>query len=164
MTARPARARGRDPRRLALLALFALLPLGFTACPESEPEAFVPSAEIRGQVIQLELTRTRAEMSRGLGYRDALAWDHGMLFQYPRPDFYGFWMKGMRFDIDIIWIREGRIVDISHRVPFHEDGPGPTMQPREVIDTVLEVPSGYSQARGFRIGDPVILRLSDPVT
>ncbi len=151
--------------RAGRVLLFVLLASSTLACRETQQAvATPPRAEIRGQSIQLEIVRTRAEMSRGLGYRDSLAWDHGMLFQYSEPDFYSFWMKGMRFDIDIIWIRDKRIIDISHRVPHHEDGPGPTIRPREVADAVLEVPAGYAEARGFRIGDPVKLSLSSPAT
>ncbi len=139
-----------------VLALFA------TAC-EAQPEPPAgPTVKIRDQVVSLEITSTRAEQARGLGGRDELPWGHGMLFEYPSPRFPGFWMKDMRFDIDIVWIREGRIVDISHRVPHFDDGPGPTVRPRELTDTVLEVPAGYAQANGWRIGDRVTLDRGPP--
>ncbi len=141
------------------VAIASALLFGATSC-EAEPEAAKPTGPtmtIRDTVVSLEFARTRAEQSRGLGGRDGLAWNHGMLFEYPSPRFPGFWMKDMRFDIDIVWIRAGRIVDISHRVRHFEDGPGPTLKPRELTDTVLEVPAGYAQANGWRIGDRAIL-------
>ncbi|MDP6979602.1 MAG: DUF192 domain-containing protein [Myxococcota bacterium] len=144
------------------LAASLLLALWATAC-EAEPEPPAgPTIKIRDQVVALEITSTRAEQSRGLGGRDELPWHHGMLFEYPSPRFPGFWMKDMRFDIDIVWIREGRIVDISHRVPHFDDGPGPTIRPRELTDTVLEVPAGYAQAHGWRIGDRATLDRGTP--
>ena len=121
-----------------------------------------PSITIKNQRVELLLARTREEQSKGLGGRDSLAWDHGMLFQYPAPGFPGFWMKDMRFDIDIVWIRDNRIVDISHRVKHSPVGPGPTIQPRELTDTVLEVPAGYAQSHGWRAGDRVHLDLVGP--
>jgi hypothetical protein len=128
------------------------------AC-EAEPAAApVPSITIRDQTVRLEITRTPAEQARGLGGRDELAWGDGMLFVYQEPRFAGFWMKDMRFDIDIVWIREGRIIDVSHRVKHSPEGPGPTIRPRELVDTVLEVPAGFAQAYGWRIGDRVELR------
>lgn len=110
---------------------------------------------IRHQRVELLLTRTRAEQAKGLGGRDSLSWDHGMLFRYPEPGFPGFWMKDMRFDIDIVWIRDGRIVDISHRVRHSPDGPGRTIRPRALADTVLEVPAGYAQAHSWSEGNRV---------
>jgi hypothetical protein len=78
-----------------------------------------------------------------------------MLFPYEQPGFLPFWMKDMRFAIDIIWIRDGRIVDVAHSVPFDPEGPGPTVRPRELADSVLEVPAGYAAAQGWRRGDRV---------
>jgi len=122
------------------------------ATPAPEPGAWV---EIRGQRVASEVAETPAEQSLGLGRRDALAWDQGMLFFYEQPGFYRFWMKEMRFDIDIVWIRDGRIVDIAHRVPHVPGENGPTVTPAELVDTVLEVPAGYAQSHGWRIGQRV---------
>lgn len=138
-----------------------VLAVAWLACEAGPQPAATPSITIRHQRVELEITRTEAEQAKGLGGRDRLAWDHGMLFEYPEPVFPGFWMKDMRFDIDIVWIRDGRIVDISHRVKHSPDGPGPTLRPRELTDTVLEVPSGYAQAHGWRIGDRAVLDRAD---
>ena len=155
---RPCRAAARRRwLQLALLAVaiaptaIACKPSGLDAAPE--PEAWVT---IRDERVAVEIADTRDEQSLGLGQRDSLPWGHGMLFVYGRPGFYGFWMKGMRFAIDIIWIRDGRIIDITPRIPNLPGGdPGPTVRPRELADTVLEVPSGYAEALGWRIGDTV---------
>jgi hypothetical protein len=116
---------------------------------------------IRGDTIGVEIARTAAEQHLGLGERDGLAWERGMLFVYDRPGFYGFWMKGMRFDIDIVWIRDGRIVGIDHRVPHAMEPPLPTYRPPEAVDQVLEVPAGAAQARGWRRGDRVRVETLD---
>ncbi len=118
-----------------------------------EPDAWVTIGRAR---VATEIARTMQQKSRGLGQRDELAWDHGMLFPYPKPDFLAFWMKDMRFSIDIVWIRDGRVIGIAHRVPFDpEGGPGPTVRSEELADSVLEVPAGYAQAQGWRRGDRV---------
>ena len=144
-----------------LLLLTAGAPL---ACGGDEAPPAEPSLSIRGQQVRLDIARTREEQSRGLGYRDSLAWDRGMLFPYDdQPDFHSFWMKGMRFDIDIVWIRKGRVVDIAHQVPHpgpgDPTGTGPTVRSRQLADRVLEVPAGYAQAHGWQIGDPVTFDL-----
>jgi uncharacterized membrane protein (UPF0127 family) len=66
-------------------------------------------------------------------------------------------MKGMRFEIDIIWLRDDRIVDVDANVPFEKGGNGPTLRPSELVDAVLEVPAGYAAASGWQIGDRMIL-------
>jgi uncharacterized membrane protein (UPF0127 family) len=149
--------------RVAALLLF-LASNALPACSGGESAPAGPSLRIRGQQVWLEVVRTRAAQIKGLGYRDSLEWDRGMLFPYDdQPDFHSFWMKGMRFDIDIVWIREGRVVDIAHRVPHpgpdDPTGTGPTVQPRELADRVLEVPAGYAQAHGWQVGDRVTFDL-----
>ena len=119
-------------------------------------------ASIAGQRIALEIARTPEEQRLGLGERDALAWDRGMLFVYETPGFPRFWMKGMRFDIDIVWIREGRIVEISHRVRHVPGENGPVVAPRSLADTVLEVPAGYARTRAWRPGQRVEIEIVSP--
>lgn len=143
-------------RRSAFVA--SILLIGLVHCREAggsgpRPEGWV---EIRGKRIAVEVADGREEQSKGLGERDALAWDQGMYFPYERPGFYGFWMKGMRFPIDIVFVREGRIVDLRAQVPFEPGGNGPTIQPRELADGVLEVPAGYAAAQGWRVGDRIV--------
>jgi hypothetical protein len=125
---------------------------GPASAPGPEPDAWVT---IRHARVSTEIVRSFEDRARGLGGRDSLAWNHGMLFPYERPDFLAFWMKDMRFSIDIVWIRDGRIVEIAHRVPWSPEGPGPTLRPRELADAVLEVPAGYAEAHGWQRGDRV---------
>ena len=63
-----------------------------------------------------------------------------MLFRYEQPGRHGFWMPDMHFDIDILWIRAGRIVHVEANVP-HGDA-RTIYRPSEPADLVLEVPAG----------------------
>jgi uncharacterized membrane protein (UPF0127 family) len=138
--------------------------LALAACegPASEPTGG-PEPDgwmtINGARVAVEIVRTPAEQRLGLGGRDALAWNHGMLFPYDEPGFPGFWMRGMRFDIDIVWIRGDHVVDISHGVRHVPGENGPTVRPRELTDKVLEVPAGYAAAHGWRIGHKATLQI-----
>lgn len=147
----------RPVRIAALAALAAAWVLAIGAC--SEGGARGPAAEghveIRGKQIAVEIADSRPEQEKGLGERDSLAWGTGMYFSYARPAFYGFWMKGMRFPIDIVFVRAGRIVEIHPQVPFEKNGNGPTIRPRSLADGVLEVPAGFSDASGWQVGDRV---------
>lgn len=140
-------------------ALFLALTVGLVllaGCPrtaeENVPEAWIT---IGSQRVASELANTPEKQSKGLGYRDSLDWGDGMYFPYDRAGIYRFWMRGMRFSIDIVWIRSGHIVDISRDVPFVPGENGPTVQSREAVDSVLEVPAGFAIASGWRIGDVV---------
>lgn len=150
-------AAGRRPRTAARWA--AVAALGLLACPgagSAAPDAWVT---VRGQRVAAERAVSFAQKARGLSGRDHLDWDHGMLFEYPSADFYAFWMKDMRFDLDLVWIRDGRIIDIDHRVPAPQgpvpEGALPVYRPRETADTILEVPAGYAAAHGWSPGDRV---------
>ena len=145
----------------AALALAVAFGLQASACEADSDSGPLPDAwvQIRDARVSVEVPETREQQARGLGDRDSLAWDHGMLFVYPEAQFLRFWMKGMRFDIDIVWILEHRIVDISHRVPHVEspEGPWPAVRTHSLADQVLEVPAGYATSHGWRAGDRVQL-------
>jgi hypothetical protein len=144
---------------LAALAALSACSLVAAACnsPDRPSETALTEVTIRQQSIEVEVVRSREEQARGLSGRDSLAWGTGMLFPYERPAFASFWMKGMRFDIDIVWIRDQRIVGISERVPHPPDSQTDpaTVRPPELIDMVLEVPAGFARAHGWSRGDRV---------
>ena len=142
--------------RALLLALGALL----AACSRtSAPSA--PSIKIRSDVIRVDVARTPEERARGLGGRASLAPGAGMAFPFDEPGRPAFWMAGMYFDIDIVWIRGTRVVDLSERLPHPppEIDPAtaglPEYRPREPADLVLEVSAGTVHAMGWERGDSV---------
>ena len=149
---------------MTVQGLVLFLALALSACDgfnpwkdaPQEPEGWIT---IAGQRVALEVAETPEQQSRGLGERDALAWNRGMLFLYDEPGFPRFWMKGMRFDIDIVWIHGDRIVDISHGVAHIPGETGPVVAPRNLTDRVLEVPAGYAQSHGWRVGQRVAIEL-----
>lgn len=119
----------------------------------------VTQLEIRGHRFTVELAVTPKEQQKGLGFRDSLDTDTGMFFVYQTAQTYGFWMKGMRFPIDIIWIRDQNIVDISKNVPVATESSLPTYSPKVPANKVLEVNAGIAEKLGIQVGDTVkILR------
>lgn len=54
--------------------------------------------------LDVERVSTPAAMSQGLSGRKSLADNQGMLFVFPQEGYHSFWMKGMLFPIDIIWL------------------------------------------------------------
>jgi uncharacterized membrane protein (UPF0127 family) len=104
--------------------------------------------------VEVELARTLEEKVRGLSGRPALKSGHGMLFVYERPEPVSIWMKDMRFPLDILWIRGGRIVHIEKRAPPLRPS-GPEQIYTAIADLVLEVPAGFTARQQIRVGDPV---------
>jgi len=138
-------------RLLVACALVAL------AIPRGGPDAELPRGRvvIQGQAVEVEVARTPAARRQGLSGRAGLAPGTGLLFLHPEPARHAYWMKDMRFAIDIVWLRDGRIVDVSHRVPPLATGevePARTWSPRVAADAVLELPAGYARAHGFDVG------------
>jgi hypothetical protein len=135
------------------------LALAWLACERAEPavpaEAAAPRARVTigVHVVDAEVADTPERKQRGLSGRAALGESEGMLFSYDAPGRHGFWMPDMHFDLDILWIRAGRIVHIEPRVP-HADATT-IYRPREPADLVLEVPAGTAERRGWRVGDRV---------
>lgn len=153
------RSRKFGRKRQGSISIAALALVVAAGCDAHAREPYVA---IRGKRVTMEVVTTPEAQRRGLGGRDGLAADRGMAFPYERAGKHTFWMKDMRFDIDIVWIREDRIVDIRHRVP-HPTDPSPsrlpTYTPREIANLVIEVPAGYAALHGWRIGDRVEVRL-----
>jgi hypothetical protein len=105
-------------------------------------------------VVTVELARSMEQKVRGLSGRPGLKPGQGMLFVYDRPQPIGIWMKEMRFPLDILWIREGRIVQIERNAPPLTPA-GPERVYTATGDLVLEVPAGFADAKKIRIGDRV---------
>jgi len=148
------RTRRFDARIGWITALWMLMWLPAAAVEVNPP---LPTATITiadRATVTVELARTTEEKMRGLSGRTNLKIGHGMLFVYDRPQPVGIWMKDMRFPLDIIWIRAGRIVQIEQNAPPLAPV-GPERVYTATADLVLEVPAGFSAARKIRVGDPV---------
>lgn len=60
--------------------------------------------------MRVEIASSAVQSERGLGFRDSLPEDAGMLFDLHEARIPVFWMKGMRFPLDMVWIGEDRRV------------------------------------------------------
>lgn len=117
--------------------------------------------EIRGNPIEAELAETVFERARGLSGRSSIGANEGMLFLFDTVERHVIWMKDMEFPIDILWIKNGLIVDLEENVrpePGIPDASLTRYAPDGAAEFVLEFPSGFSRMHGILIGDKVILR------
>lgn len=104
-----------------------------------------------------ELAVTVEEKAKGLSGREKLAEDTGMIFVFDPAEKPTFWMKEMKFNIDIIWIHRGKVVDISPNLPAPLPSTPlddlPRYAPKSIVDYVLEVNAGAADS--IKIGDIV---------
>lgn len=113
---------------------------------------------VAGHVFRAEVADTPAKLELGLGKRDALAPSAAMYFPMGDARRWLFWMKGMRFPIDIVWIADGKVVDVSPNAPPPQKGQDPTtFNPSDPADAVLEINAGQAEAYGIRPGADVRL-------
>ncbi|HWV24601.1 MAG TPA: DUF192 domain-containing protein [Thermomicrobiales bacterium] len=111
--------------------------------------------------LTVDLAITPAEQTLGLGYRNGLEPGTGMLFVGSDARPRTFWMKGMRFCLDIIWIEDNQIAGAAQDAC--PDPPGTADSAREVfaspgpVSYVLEVPAGWMAEHGYEAGTPVDL-------
>ena len=132
-----------------------------TAAPRPAATAAGPAAHFDAVVVRVELARTAAERTRGLGGHAPLGADEGMLFVFPEAGRHSFWMKGMTFALDIIWIRDGQVVHVLADVPPPRPGTPdselPIYTPPATADYVLEVSAGFAARWGIQAGSRVVL-------
>ena len=112
-----------------------------------------------GRTFRAEVADTAAKQAQGLSGRAALASDQAMYFPMSRPDFWAFWMKDMRFPLDIVWIQDGKVIGVSAELPPPAQGEQPrTVVPPGPADAVLEINSGEAASDGIVPGVDVQLR------
>lgn len=110
--------------------------------------------EIRGERFSVEIADEEKEQIQGLSGRESLCSKCGMLFVYATVGPRIFWMKEMRFPLDFVWIRDGRVVELTSNVSSPGVNEPPTVvSPREPADAVLEVPAATIALKGWQIGD-----------
>lgn len=119
-----------------------------------------PSKEITigGEIIKVAIANTPILRSRGLSGVPSLGKYEGMLFVFDHPDIYGFWMKDMKFSLDIIWLDEtGRIIYVAESATpaSYPD----VFTPREKALYVLEVNSGFSKENNLKAGDMASIKI-----
>jgi len=109
--------------------------------------------------LVVEIANTEQEKARGFSNRDTLDMDSGMLFLFSELAVRHFWMKNMRFPIDVLWIARGSVVGLQENIPFQSDtGEVVRFESNEPADMVLEVSAGWIKEHGVSVGDMVSMR------
>jgi len=107
-----------------------------------------------GQVkVKAEVVFSPEKLYLGLGKRQGLPEGQGMLFIMPALVIQEFCMRDMRFPIDFIWLAPGRVVGITKNVSPQDQRA--CYASSEPVNYVLEVPAGFCDKNGIKVGDSV---------
>ena len=134
---------------------------GFIPSSQKSPSPKAQSTiTINNKTLNVDVVKTSEEREKGLSGRSTLDPNSGMVFIFdtkgPVPSF---WMKGMLIPLDIIWIRDGKIIKIDKNVQIPAantpDNKLKIYSPGKTINYVLEVNAGFSDTNLVKVGDSV---------
>ena len=114
--------------------------------------------------VMADVAVTDEQHTKGLDIKNNLTENQGMLFVFEQPYRYGFWMNGMKFPIDIIWLDgNGTVMHIEHSLkpcpPSNSNLMCPVYFPEKDSLYVLETVSGFSMKHNVRLGTHVSFEL-----
>jgi len=118
-------------------------------------------AIIKGQQIELEVTKTPQQRQLGLMFRKSLDSNRGMLFSFSPPRITRFWMKNVVIPLDMLFIQDRKIKAIANNVPPCSIDPCPVYGPDLPIDMVIELKGGRASELGLSINDLVEIKFFD---
>jgi len=130
------------------VAMLALLVLG--ACSSGDSRLVLHTA--KGDfAFTVEIADTNEERAKGLMFRNELAPDAGMLFDYGKEQEASFWMQNTLIPLDMIFIgTDGVVKNIHVNAKPLDTTAIPSGAP---VQFVLEIPGGRSKEIGLAVGD-----------
>ena len=145
-------------KKIFLLAL--LISLTAFACDNNQTLARDQFITIKGKTYSVQLADTPEKQAAGLSGIKSISDTEGMLFTFSAPQQPGFWMKGMLFPIDIVWINDNRIVQITDNIPTQpglSESELTIYRPNSNVDKVLEVKAGWAFRHDINVGDTLTI-------
>lgn len=115
-----------------------------------------PIVKISNHNFNVTVADSQKEREIGLSQTKSLSQNQGMIFLFEKSDYHYFWMKNMKFPIDIIYINKDQIVTIKNNAQPIKDKESPTIySPTQPADKVLEISAGLAKKYKFKEGDKV---------
>lgn len=139
---------------VAVLALLLVAYYGFFKTDDK-------TVTIRDYVFQVEIADSDDELREGLSGRQDIGDNQAMLFIFKQKNQQVFWMKGMNFNIDLLWISADIVVGYEKNMLV----PDPNTADKDLIkyysdkpvDKVLEMKAGLIDQIGIEVGDRIII-------
>jgi hypothetical protein len=114
-----------------------------------------PYVRVGSEVVAVDIADEPEERRQGLSGRARLGEDEGMLFVFSDKAVRSFWMPDMNFGLDMIWVKDDRIVHITREASPGGDNPIERYSSQLPVNYVLEVNAGYAEKKGIEVGDRV---------
>ncbi|MBI4092025.1 MAG: DUF192 domain-containing protein [Candidatus Levybacteria bacterium] len=149
---------------IALIIAVILLAVARTGGNFSLPNPFGGNteAQVGDKKINLILAKSDKDRVKGLSGRNNLAEDQGMLFIFEKKGKYGFWMRDMKFPLDIIYIDDNTVVYLVENVPAGAQAPNLTIYvPDTDANRVLELNAGGAKKYGIKKGTKITFKGAD---
>lgn len=115
-------------------------------------------AVIGDRSFDLEVARTPQQQAIGLMYRTSLADNRGMLFAFESPQPLRFWMKNTLIPLDMIFLRDGKVMAIAQAVPSCKTKTCPTYGTDLPVNQVIELRGGLTKEIGLKVGEQVKIK------
>lgn len=113
--------------------------------------------QIGDREIFVEIASSWWTRIKGLSGREGLDVNHGMLFVFPFASVQCFWMVGMKFPLDIVFLRDDVVVSVFSNVPYPKGFTLPrVIRSRVPANHVLEVNAGKAAEWGIKEGVRVV--------
>ncbi len=109
--------------------------------------------------IELEIPKTVEQFQKGLMQRPDLGPWRGMWFRFSPAQAVGFWMHKCIVPLDLVFIRDGKVVEVKAKLPPCPRLPCPSYDSKELVDGVIELQAGRAAALGIKAGSPAIPKL-----
>ncbi|MDE1852020.1 MAG: DUF192 domain-containing protein [Candidatus Micrarchaeota archaeon] len=115
------------------------------------------TAKIKGRRIKLYLADTPLRKTIGLMYWERLRKDEGMLFTFGNDARHAFWMMGMNFPIDMVWLDNSKRITyiVSSARPCKSVFNCPSYAPEKDSRYVLELAAGSARRLRLTIGERI---------
>jgi uncharacterized membrane protein (UPF0127 family) len=111
--------------------------------------------------VLVDIAITDKQLQDGLAIKNSLKENEGMLFFLGEPRKASFWMKDMKFPIDIIWLNESfSIVHIEHELqPCESIFSCKSYKPNSEALYVFETIAGFANKHDLKTGDMLNFQL-----
>ncbi len=106
----------------------------------------------KNETFDIEVASSEQAHEKGLSDRSCIGANQAMLFEFTEPGNYGFWMKDMQFDIDIVWLDDSKTIThieqnltaVSYPKVFY---------PNALSRFVIELRGGTASLLDLRMGE-----------
>ncbi len=94
-------------------------------------------------VFRVEIVDTPDKIKKGLAERNKLCDNCGMLFSFIGKKERPFWMKGMKFPLDIIWLADDKVIWVEKNISHLDQET--IWHPPVLANNVLEINAGQAE-------------------